>query len=75
MCIRDRFEAFGDFDGKHTSSTLIEFPSKLALKLKELKNSARRNQIELLEVKLGVLDFPEQLKCMVEAAALKRNKK
>lgn len=69
------FEAFGDFDGKYTNSTLIQCPSKLALKLEELKNSNKRSGIELLEVKLGELDFPEQLKCMVEAAALKRNKK
>ncbi|EJS42243.1 aro10p [Saccharomyces arboricola H-6] len=69
------FEAFGDFDGKHTNNTVIESPSQLSLKLKELKNSKTRDRIELLEVKLGVFDFPEQLKCMVEAAALKRNKK
>ncbi|CAI4059070.1 hypothetical protein SKDZ_04G5800 [Saccharomyces kudriavzevii ZP591] len=68
-------EAFGDFDRKHTNSTVIEYPSKLAMKLEELKSSNTRDGIELVEVKLGVLDFPEQLKCMVDAAALKRNKK
>ncbi|CAI4057468.1 hypothetical protein SUVZ_02G4930 [Saccharomyces uvarum] len=69
------FEAFGDFDGKYTNNTVIETTAKLALKLKDLKNSSTRDRIELLEVKLGVLDFPEQLRCMVEAAAFKRNKK
>lgn len=62
------FEAFGDTNNKYTINTIIESKSKLAWKLKQLKNNKDRNMIELIEVKLGVLDYPKQLHSMVKAA-------
>ncbi|CCF58524.1 hypothetical protein KAFR_0E03730 [Kazachstania africana CBS 2517] len=68
------FEALGDFDNKATVNTTIKSPSKLLNKFKQLKNETERNKIEFIEVILGVLDYPEQLKSMVEAAKVKKPK-
>ncbi|CCK69580.1 phenylpyruvate decarboxylase ARO10 KNAG_0C04790 [Huiozyma naganishii CBS 8797] len=66
------FAAFGDFEGKYTRSTAIETTSKLLLKLNQLKNEGNRDIIEMVEVKLGVMDYPHQLKHMVEAAKVRQ---
>lgn len=62
------FEAFGDTNCQYTISTLIETRSKLAWKMKQLKNKKERDNIELMEVRLGVLDYPKQLQSMVTTA-------
>ena len=73
------FEAFGDGLGsKHKTrnqvySTREEFLTRLREK-KDTKHNDPACQIELLEVKMGVLDFPEQLKCMVSAAMYNKKK-
>lgn len=66
------FEAFGDTDCQYTVSTLIETKSKLAWKMKQLKNKKQRDNIELMEVQLGVLDYPKQLQSMVTAAKVRQ---
>lgn len=59
------FEAFGDTNCQKTVSTLIETKSKLAWKMKQLKDRKQRDNIELMEVKLGIFDYPKQLQSMV----------
>lgn len=66
------FEAFGDTNCQYTVSTLIETKSKLAWKMKQLKNKKLRDNIELIEVQLGVLDYPKQLQYMVTAAKVRQ---
>lgn len=66
------FDAFGDIEGKYTINTLIDTKTKLVGKFKQLKNKQERNIIELMEVKLGVLDYPKQLHYMVTAANAKQ---
>ncbi|KAK5780123.1 hypothetical protein RI543_002665 [Arxiozyma heterogenica] len=66
------FEAFGDTNCQYTVSTLIETRSKLAWKMKQLKNKKERDNIELMEVQLGVLDYPKQLQSMVTAAKVRQ---
>ncbi|CCD22601.1 phenylpyruvate decarboxylase ARO10 NDAI_0A04450 [Naumovozyma dairenensis CBS 421] len=65
-------EAFGDFKKQRTVSAKIETRSKLAMKLKQLKNKGKLNLIELVEIKLDTMDFPKQLQSMVDAAAFTR---
>lgn len=70
------FEAFGDgLDGTKTKTknTVLETRDEFLTKLRELQSGSSA-QIELLEVKMGVLDFPEQLECMVNAAAYNKKK-
>lgn len=66
------FEAFGDFDKTLTTSSVIETTSKLALKMKQLKKGDKKSAIELVEVKLETLDYPESLRHMVESAKVKK---
>lgn len=61
------FEAFGDFDGKHTRNCIIETRSQLETKLNELKYKNKRKGVDFMEVKLAVLDFPVQVRAMVKA--------
>ena len=65
------FGALGDFGNRVTVNTTIRTPSKLATKMKELKSNTQRDHIELVEVMLGTLDYPEQLRGMVEAGKQK----
>lgn len=70
------FEAFGDgLDGAKvsTTNTVVETRDQMLTKLRKMQ-SGTDSQIELLEVKMGVLDFPEQLECMVNAAAYNKKK-
>ncbi|KAL3231452.1 Transaminated amino acid decarboxylase [Nakaseomyces bracarensis] len=74
------FEAFGDgLEGTKakTANCTLETRDQFLTKLREMKarsSCTPAHQIELLEVKMGVLDFPEQLECMVSAAAYNKKK-
>lgn len=61
------FEAFGDTDGKYSINTFIDTKTKLTDKFEQLKKKKERNIIELIEVKLGIMDYPKQLQSMVTA--------
>lgn len=60
-------EALGDFDGKHSRTSLLETRAQLEGKLSELKNKEGRKGIDLMEVRLATMDFPSQLQGMVDS--------
>ncbi|KAG0666568.1 Phenylpyruvate decarboxylase [Maudiozyma exigua] len=64
-------EAFGDFGKKETKSCTLETPIQLIEKMAQLKNGQKDKMIELIEVKLQTLDYPKQLRHMVESAKVK----
>ncbi|GMM58763.1 phenylpyruvate decarboxylase [Maudiozyma humilis] len=66
------FAAFGDFGSKSTTNTIVETPDEFTQKMTELKEGKKQTSIELLEVKLETLDYPKQLKHMVESAKVKK---
>lgn len=59
------FEAFGDFDLKYTSSEKAKTKEEMLNCFEILRESTNRNRINLLEVQLGALDYPKQLKKMI----------
>ena len=66
------FQAFGDFDSKYTTNTVVETPAEFSHKMSQLKEGQKRTPIEFLEVKLETLDYPKQLRHMVESARVKK---
>ncbi|GAV55545.1 hypothetical protein ZYGR_0AV01770 [Zygosaccharomyces rouxii] len=57
------FEAFGDFDGKYSNSSLVRTRQELDQKIEDINKGGK--SIELVEVKLGVMDYPAQLQMMI----------
>lgn len=57
------FEAFGDFEGKYSNSSLIKTRKELDQKIEDIRIGGKN--IELVEVKLGVMDYPAQLQTML----------
>lgn len=57
------FEVFGDFDGKYSNSSLVRTRRELDQKIEDINKGGKN--IELVEVKLGVKDYPAQLQMMM----------
>lgn len=57
------FEVFGDFDGKYSNSSVVQTRKDLDEKIEEINRGGKG--IQLVEVKLGVMDYPMQLQLMV----------
>ncbi|CCE65088.1 hypothetical protein TPHA_0J02680 [Tetrapisispora phaffii CBS 4417] len=68
-------KVFGDHEKTFSKSTTISTVQELRCKIDELKNANPQKIIELIEVKLGEMDIPKNLKHIVEQMKLRQQNK
>ncbi|CDH12329.1 related to Transaminated amino acid decarboxylase [Zygosaccharomyces bailii ISA1307] len=61
------FEAFGDFDGKYSSSAYVDTREQLGSKIRELGRKGGDSGSQFIEVKMGTMDYPVQLQLMLNS--------